>query len=215
LHLRDNVPSESTAHAREALAARYGLYATLDEQFGNVLATLDRLKLAQNTVVVFTSDRGEQAGSHGLDGDDVWFEESVRVPLAIRHPRAQPFASDVLASQVDILPTLLALCGEPAFEGLQGRDLSLLLLGQKADRPESVFAEGKIGQKDEWRMLVLASDKIVVDVNGEVTHLYNLADDPYELTNLAHEPSARLKRDQLLAILRLSRQKLLDFKRRS
>ena len=80
------------------------------------------------------------------------------MPLAIRHPRAQPFASDVLASQVDILPTLLALCGEPAFEGLQGRDLSLLLLGQKADRPESVFAEGKIGQKEEWRMLVLASD---------------------------------------------------------
>lgn len=215
LHLRDNVPATSAAQAREALAARYGVYASLDEQFGNLLAALDRLKLAQNTIVVFTSDRGEQMGSHGLDGDDVWFEESIRVPLAIRHPRAQPFASDVLASQVDILPTLLALSGEPSFEGLQGRDLSALILGQKGDRPESVFAEGRIGQRDEWRMLALGADKIVVDVNGEVTHLYNLADDPYELTNLAHEPSVKLKRDQLLAILRVSRQKLLDFKRRS
>jgi arylsulfatase A-like enzyme len=214
-HMRDNVPAGADANVREELARRYGAYAAMDEQLGAALAALDRKKLAQNTVVVFTADRGEQIGSHGLEGDGVWFEESVRVPLAIRHPRAQPFASDVVASHVDIVPTLLALCGEPAFEGLQGHDLSALLLGQKGDRPESVFAEGKLGEKDEWRMLVQGADKIVVDVNGDVTHLYNLADDAFELTNLAHEPSVKLKRDQLLAGLRATRQRLLDFRRRS
>jgi arylsulfatase A-like enzyme len=215
LHPRENIPAGSDAGVRQELAQRYGMYAALDDQLGKVLDELDRRKLAQDTIVVFTADHGEQIGSHSLEGDGVWFEESVRVPLAIRHPRAQPSASDVLASQVDIVPTLLTLCAEPSFEGLEGHDLSALLLGQKADRPESVFAEGKLGEKDEWRMLVLASDKIVVDVNGTVTHLYNLADDPYELTNLAHEPSVQLKRDQLLAILRATRQKLLDFRRRS
>ena len=215
LHPRENISSGTDADVRQKLARRYGEYAALDEQFGKMMAALDRRKLTQETIVVFTSDRGEQIGSHGLDGDDVWFEESVRVPLAIRHPGAQPFASDVLASQVDIVPTLLALCGEPAFEGLQGHDLSGLLLGQKSERPESVFAEGKIGQKDEWRMLVLGSDKLVEDENGAVTHLYNLAEDPYELTDLAHEPSAQLKRDQMLAIMRATRQRLLDFRRRS
>ena len=231
LHLRENIPSGTDADVRRKLAQRYAAYASLDQQLGKILAALDRRNLAQKTIVVFTADRGEQIGSHGLDGDGVWFEESVRVPFAIHHPRAQPFASDVLASQVDIVPTLLALCGEPAFEGLQGHDLSELLLGQKADRPESVFSEGKLGgsegklggsegklgEKDEWRMLVLGSDKLVVDGSGAVTHLYNLAEDPYELTNLAHEPSIQLqlKRDQLLAILRSTRQKLLDFRRRS
>lgn len=215
LHVRDNVPSGADANVREELAKRYGVYTALDVQLGAVLAALERKKLMPNTAVVFTADRGEQIGSHGLEGDGMWFEESARVPLAIRHPRAQPFASDVLASHVDIVPTLLALCGEPAFEGLQGHDLSGLLLGQKGDRPESVFGEGRIGEKDEWRMLVQGSDKIVVDVSGDVTHLYNLADDPYELTNLAQEPSVKLKRDQLLAIMRATRQKLLDFRRRS
>jgi arylsulfatase A-like enzyme len=216
LHVRENVPAAEDAKVRDELAKRYSVYSALDRQLGAVMAALESKNLTQNTMVVFTSDRGEQIGSQGIHGDDeVWFEESVRVPLAIRHPRAQPFASDVLASQVDIVPTALAMCGEPAFEGLQGHDLSDLILAQKGDRPESVFAEGKIGQKDEWRMLVQGSDKIVVDVDGAVTHLYNLADDRFEMTNLAREKSVELKRDQLLAIMRVTRQKLLDFRRRS
>jgi len=215
LHPRENIASGADADVRQKLAKRYGEYAALDDQFGKVMAALDRRKLAQETMVVFTSDRGEQIGSHGLNSDGSWFEESVRVPLAIRHPGARPFASDVLASQVDIVPTVLALCGEPAYEGLQGHDLSALLLSQKSDRPESIFAEGNIGQRDEWRMLVLGSDKLVVDENGAVMHLYNLAEDPYELTDLAHEPSVQLKRDQMLAIMRAARQRLLDFRRRS
>jgi arylsulfatase A-like enzyme len=216
LHVRDNVPSGEDAKAREELAQRYGIYAALDQQLGGVMAALEKKSLIESTMVVFTSDRGEQIGSQGIHGDDeVWFEESVRVPMAIRHPRAQAFASDVLVSQVDIVPTVLALCGEPGFEGLQGRDLSGLILGQKVGRPESVFAEGKIGQKDEWRMLVQGSDKIVVDVNGAVTHLYNLGDDRFELTNLAGEKPAQLKRDELLASMRVTRQRLLDFRRRS
>lgn len=215
LHLRDNVPQALEAQARKDLAARYGAYAAMDQEFGKLLAALDRANLANDTIVVFTSDHGEQIGSHGLEGAGVAYEESVRVPLAIRFPRVlHGDASDILASQVDILPSVLGLVGEPAFEGLEGHDLSPLLLGVKAERPESVFIEGRIGQKDEWRAVVVGTDKLVVDEQGTVSGLYNLAADPFEMKNLAGDPSAQLKRDGLMATLRAMKSQLLDFKRR-
>ncbi len=209
LHLRDNVPKEIAEKTRDALVARYAAYASMDAQFGKLLDSV-----GESTIVIFTSDAGEQIGSHELDGDDSFYEESVRVPLAIRFPGVQPGASDLLASTVDIMPTVLGLLGEPPVAGVQGRDLSWLITSGRGDRPESVFAEGRIGQRDEWRMLVLAMDKLVVDAAGDPTHLFNLARDPYEQRNLVHESSTELKRAQLLAIMRSERSRLLDFRRR-
>jgi arylsulfatase A-like enzyme len=216
IHPRQNIPSADEPAARRDLAKLYGMYSAVDDLVGRQLAEIDRKGAAQDTIVVFTSDSGQQAGSQGLDGDDVAFEESVRVPLAIRYPRALPqgTVSDLLVSHVDIMPTLLGLCGAPPPEGVQGHDLSELLSGRKGERPESVYAEGKIGQKDEWRTLVLGSDKIVVNGQAQPTHIYNLADDPYEMKNLVHEPAIQLKRDQLLAFFRESMRRLGDFKTR-
>jgi arylsulfatase A-like enzyme len=215
LHLRSNVPREQELQVLIELGDRYGGYASMDQDFGKLLTALDRTGAAGDTIVVFTSDRGEQIGSHGLEGAQVAYEESVRVPLAIRFPRAlKADASEVLASQVDILPTVLGLIGEPSFEGIEGHDLSPLLLGVKTDHPEYVFAEGKIGQKNEWRMVVVGTDKLVVDAAGAVSGLYNLSADPYEMKNLAGDPSVQLKRDGLLATLRAAKSQLLDFKRR-
>jgi arylsulfatase A-like enzyme len=212
-HLRPNVPKNIDDEARGVMAERYAAYTGMDAQFGKILAAMDRF--AADTIVIFTADHGEQLGSHGLEGAGVAFEESLRVPLAIRFPRAaRPTASDVLASQVDILPTVMALCGQPAYAGIQGHDLSPVLLNTSGDRPESVFAEGRIGARDEWRMVVVGTDKLVVDAEGSVTDLYNLAGDPYEMKNLAHDPSAQLKRDGLLATLRALKSSLLDFRRR-
>lgn len=213
LHLRDNVPPNMHDEARDQMAKAYGIWAEMDRQFGAVLAAID--SVANNTMVIFTSDHGEQLGSHGLEDAEVPYEESARIPLAIRFPRVlKGAASDILASQVDILPTVLGLCGEPLFEGIQGHDLSPLLLTDKGDRPESIFGEGRIGKRDGWRMVVVGYDKLVVDSENAVTHLYNLASDPYEMKNLADDAASRLKRDGLLAALRAERQKLLDFSRR-
>ncbi len=216
LHPRENIPSHEEPGARQQLAIRYGAYSALDSAVGQVLASLEALGLTGSTIAVFTSDCGEQIGSQGLNGDDVAFEESVRIPLAIRHPGVLPGGakSEMLVSQVDLMPTFLAWCGVAPLEGLQGHDLSALIAGGAGPRPESVFAEGKIGDKEEWRMFVVGTDKLVVNLQMEVTHLYNLAEDPYELTNLAHDPGMRLKRDSLLAALRASERRLSDFKRR-
>ena len=212
LHLRENVPSTSETDSRRRLADFYGRCPARDREIGVVLAALDRPELLEDTIVVFASDHGEQFGSHGLQGDDVPYEESTRIALAIRYPRLIPHgaANDMLVSQADIVPTLLTMCGVRVPDEIQGRDLSTQIFEQKGDRPDAIYAEGKLGDKDEWRMLIHGYDKIVTDLEGHVTHLYNLADDPQELNNLALASAEQLKRDSLLAEQQVWMRKLGD-----
>ncbi len=200
LHMRGNIPSVDELAARQELAKFYGRCGAIDDDLGRIFAALD--KRAPNTVVVFTSDCGKQFGSHGLDGDGVPFEESVRIPLAIRYPeKLKPGARD-LASQVDIMPTVLALCGREIPEGVQGQDL----FGKSPS--EVAFAEGK--SQGDWRMIVRGFDKLIATPKGDVTHLFNLAEDPYEMNNLARDPSQKLKLASLKAQLAAQMQKLGD-----
>jgi arylsulfatase A-like enzyme len=218
LHLRENVPPEVQSRAREDLALFYARARTRDRDIGVVLEALSRplrgnaSGLAETTIVIFTSNHGEQFGSHMLQGDDYPYEETMRMPLAIRYPRVLAGASqnDMLVSQVDIMPTLLQWCGAAIPPSVQGRDLSALMAGSPGERPDAVYAEGRLGRKDEWRMLVSGYQKLVVDMEGTVTHLFNLADDPYELTNLANVSVQQVKRDALLAVERQWKKKLGD-----
>lgn len=202
LHVRGNVPSANEPGARQRLAKFYGRCAAADEELGRVLNALDGL--SNDTVVAFTSDCGQQLGSHGIEGNEVAFEESVRVPLAIRYPRTlKPDARD-MALQVDILPTLLTLCGAEIPEGVQGTDL----FGKTRD--EVAFAEGNLGEPDEWRMLIRGYDKIVATPKAEIKALFNLAEDPYESTNMAKDPAQKLKLASLKAQLQAEMRKLAD-----
>jgi arylsulfatase A-like enzyme len=218
LHVRENVPAELQSRTREDMAVFYARARTRDRDIGEVLEALGRpLRgndhgLNDDTIVIFTSLHGEQFGSHSGQGDDYVYEETIRIPLAIRYPRVLKGGSqnDILISQVDIMPTLLKWCGAAVPDVVEGRDLSALLAGQPGERPEAVYAEGRLGQKDEWRMLVHGYDKLVVDKNEDVTYLFNLADDPYEETNLANVSAEQLKRDSLLAMERQWAKKLND-----
>ena len=218
IHLRENVPREEQSRAREDLAVFYARARTRDRDIGVVLEALDRplrgnaSGIAADTVVIFTSNHGEQFGSHTGQGDDYVYEETMRMPLAIRYPRVLGGAAqnDMLVSQVDLLPTVLKWCGAGIPETAQGRDLSALIAGRPGERPDAVYAEGRLGRKDEWRMLINGYDKLVVDLEGTVTHLFNLSDDPYEMTNLANVSAQQLKRDSLLAIQRQWMKKLGD-----
>jgi arylsulfatase A-like enzyme len=212
LHVRANVPPEAQSQARSDLALFYERAKTRDRDIGVVLAALDRPGLAENTVVVFTSQHGEQFFSHGVQGDDYPYEESIRIPLGIRYPRmiTPGSQSDMLVSQVDLMPSLLSLCGVAIPKSVQGRDVSRLIFGPEKDRPDAVYAEGRLGMRNEWRMLVHGYDKLVTDLEGNVVYLYNLADDPLELTNLAEVTSAQLKRDELVAVQQIWKKRLAD-----
>jgi arylsulfatase A-like enzyme len=109
-----------------------------------------------------------------------------------------------LASQVDILPTLLTLCGLKTPDGVQGQDL----FGKTP--PEVAFAEGKFGEAEEWRMLVRGYDKVIATSKGEIEYLFNLADDPFELADLARDPAQKLMVASLKAQLLAQMKKLGD-----
>ncbi|NBX30568.1 DUF229 domain-containing protein, partial [bacterium] len=117
------------AQRRQAQQAYRASISFLDAQVGRVLDALDKHGLADDTIVVFTSDHGYHMGEHGLYQKMSLFEESVRVPLLIAAPgrcRAGGVA-EAPVSQVDIFPTLAALCGIEAPSNLQGQSLVPLL----------------------------------------------------------------------------------------
>jgi arylsulfatase A-like enzyme len=164
-----------------------------DREFGELLKTIEP---AKQTIVVLASDRGLDAGNST--------DEALRMMFAIRYPASlKPGARD-LASQTDILPTVLALCGIEIPEEVQGRNLLA------SDAVESVFAEGDLGQKSSWRAVVRGYDKLVATSSDEVTHLFNLADDPEEASDMARDPQQKLRRDSMLALLKVWRKKLGD-----
>jgi len=202
--LDPNVPEDFRAQAQSEYALYTGLCSKVDQATGNLLAALEEAHLTGETIVVFTSGYGEMLSSQGLEDGDVPFEEAVHVPLVIRHPglRSAARRPEFFVSNVDIMPTLLGFCNVAIPEGVQGRDLSALISLGEGSRPESVYAAGHIGASDEWRMVVRGLDKLVEDRKLEVTDLFNLGTDPYELDNRAADPSLELKRDELKALVR-------------
>jgi arylsulfatase A-like enzyme len=106
----------------------------VDDNAGRVLAAIGELQLKSDTIVVFTSDRGYGSGP---------LEPAVRIPLMIRSPRLSPGRrTGVLASNVDLAPTLLALCGVSPGDSMQGRDLA-------REQPQSIYCVGQLGTPAE------------------------------------------------------------------
>jgi len=202
LRLRDNVPKSAEAEARRNLAGYYGLCSAVDECVGRLLATLDERGLAEETIVVFTSDHGETLGSHRVAEIDLPYEEVSRIPLLLRYPRRIRAGTtiDALVSAVDFAPTLLSLCEAPAPRGMQGANLSnVLSRGGGSTGP--IFCEGGALHDDQWRMVVREGYKLVTDALLRPTQLFNLKADPYELENRVGSPSERHTREQLQAVL--------------
>ncbi len=156
------------------------------------------------TITVLTAESG--------NGEDSPFQKSVLVPLAIRWPgKLTPrLAGELLVSHADVLPTLLAFLGIAPPEGLQGRDLSKLITTGAGEVPDSVYAEGRLGLPGEWRMVIRGYDKLVIRPREEATRLYNLADDPDEKNDLAHDREHELTRDSMLALAQQWMRKLGD-----
>src|SRR5262249_30356578 len=123
----------------EAMELRHGYYAGVsytDAQVGKVIEELDRLKLSENTVVVFFSDHGFHLGDLGLWCKDTVYEATTRVPLLLSAPRsmskrAAGGRTDALVELIDLYPTLAELCGLPSPDKLDGRSLVPLLRDPK------------------------------------------------------------------------------------
>ena len=105
----------------------------IDENLGRLLDTLDELKLADDTVVVYTSDNGYFLGERGLGDKRALYEEGLRIPFIVRYPRLFPkgkLVDDMVINQ-DLAPTFLDLAGLPAHPGMHGASFKELALGNK------------------------------------------------------------------------------------
>jgi hypothetical protein len=141
------------------------------------------------------------------DGDDSPAEQSIHMTLAIRYPAVlEPrVSSGIQISEVDLMPTIAALCGVVPPAEVQGRNLSALLRKESANVPDSVYVQGGY-----WRVVIRGYDKLVTDLTGAPEHLYNLAEDPHEETDLVNEQRGRLIRDALAALMQIWMRKLGD-----
>jgi arylsulfatase A-like enzyme len=192
---------------RQCIQAYYASISFMDAQVGRVVDALDRLGLADNTIIVFTSDHGYHMGEHGLWQKMSLFEESARVPMLIVAPgvSSKGVAAAAPVSQVDLFPTLAELCGVTAPKNLQGQSLVPLLkdttaLGRgwaltqvarggglgRATITKDVGSDGKrfFGyslRTPRWRYTEW-------DEGRAGRELYDHDTDPRELTNLATDP---------------------------
>ncbi len=176
--------------ARDALQAYLASASFVDSQIGRVLARLEELKLADNTVVVLTGDHGYQLGEHGLWAKQTLFEGANHVPLLIAAPGVEPGTRAGLAEQVDIYPTLCDLAGLPKPKHLQGRSLKPMLDDATAKGRQVAISTmvaphtkltGHSVRTDAFRYIVWEQN------GGEL--LYDLRSDPDELHNLAAQPA--------------------------
>lgn len=160
---------------------------------GRLMQTLDDLGIADDTIVVFTSDHSDMLGSQDRFRKRLPWEESSHVPLIIRYPsRMEPGQqNDILFNSVDLMPTLLKLCNVPVPEGVQGRDLSDLILGIGGILPDAIYLElltkssGTNSDLGNWRA-IRTRDWLYArheDRRGGWL-LYDMNEDPYQRNNL-------------------------------
>ena len=176
----------------------YRLCSEVDATCGAVLAELDKLDLAGDTIVLFTGDNGYFHGEKGLA--DKWYpyEESIRVPLIVRDPRLPATrhgtTNDQLALNVDLAPTLLAAARVQAPATMQGRDLTPLLGGQPPhDWRTEFFYEHAIIRSKEFipasQALVTGRMKYLFWPDYQVEELFDVVADPREEHDLLRDPA--------------------------
>jgi len=157
----------------------------VDHLLGEVIETLDSIGLAERTVVLVTSDHGEQLGQHGLYDHRGLHESVVHVPLIIWGPSVLPTGRIVegYVQQADIAPTILYLLGleEEALQVFDGVNLIPVIEGEKAAK-EEMFIEDH-----EQRAYVRGKWKYIRNYFERTEELYNLERDPMEVLNLAYE----------------------------
>lgn len=178
-----------------ALTALYrGAVTWADDQLGELVRQLESAGLDDNTLIVFTSDHGDNLGSHQLFNKDVLYEESIRIPMIFRQLRdLAPRAVDTqVASLVDVMPTLLSLAGVDVPDSVQGTDLSRVVCGEEPCAGENcAFIEtsaGPAGIRTPTHLYGINKAKDgprAVEVTDERYMLFDVTRDPMEMENLA------------------------------
>ena len=207
--------------AREAMALSCGMITMIDDAVGRVLEQLARLGLAEDTVVIFTSDHGDFLGDHGLLlKGPAHFDAITHVPFIWAEPRAQlSRTTDVLAGTLDIAATVLDRAGVQPYNGIQGLSLLPVLHG---DGTALISRDSIIIEDDQQRpglgfvtpprlrTIVTRQWRMTIADGDPWGELYDLHADPHEFDNLFEEPKARPARAELMEALAYRQMELAE-----
>ncbi len=190
-HPRD--PDEIRRH----IADYYGMISHLDAQIGRLLDALAATGLAEDTIVVYTADHGLAVGQHGLLGKQNVYDHSLRVPLIMRGPGIPAGQRrEGLCYLHDVFPTILDLAGVPVPDGCEGISLLSALTGRDECLRDCVFSAFQRSQDldpqdSTQRMVRQGSLKLIETRMAGETHrqLFNVAEEPWEMRNLADDPA--------------------------
>jgi iduronate 2-sulfatase len=180
----------SAQQAKEFIAAYYACVSFMDAQVGVILRGLERMKRAQNTLVIFMGDHGFALGEHGLWGKSTLFEQSVRTPLIVAGPGVSPGQCSRTVELVDVYPTVVEMCGLAKVESLQGVSLRALL--ERPDAPWDRPARTSLRHERVLGKSVRTEQYRYTEWNGgkEGMELYDYGSDANEFVNLAGDPGA-------------------------
>ncbi|MHC4873844.1 MAG: sulfatase-like hydrolase/transferase [Planctomycetota bacterium] len=176
-------PDETKRH----IAEYYGIISHLDDCVGKVIAAVEARGELENTVFVFAGDNGLALGQHGLMGKQNLYEHSVRVPLLLAGPGINKNSKrDDYVYLLDIFPTLCDIINLPVPETVDGRSFLPALSGKDFASRESLylaFTSLQRGMKNKKHKLI----EYVVDGKHNMTQLFDLENDPWEINNLADD----------------------------
>jgi arylsulfatase A-like enzyme len=190
----------------------------MDAHIGRLIADLKEQGLWDNTIVVVVADHGEGLGDHGWWTHGILYQEQIRVPLTIRVPEiAGGIRVSELVRTIDLMPTILeeASVAKEVWPEMDGRSLAEALRTGKLSTPRVAYSESvnmlnytrpdtadyRDAKNDKYYCLIDGHKKLIVhQLRSDESEFYDLAEDPFELNNLAaHRPAAM---DSLLRVLR-------------
>ncbi|NDP26797.1 MAG: sulfatase-like hydrolase/transferase [Flavobacterium sp.] len=171
------------------ISSYYGLVKEIDDWVGKILDKVDELGLADNTLVIFTSDHGEMLGAHGMREKNVFYEESAHIPLILRFP-GQIKSKKIVkgyTSTVDLFPTILDYLNVEEHKS-DGKSLRGLMEGTDKNHGKYVVQEWDYrGDTEPNYMIVKDGYKLMIpytETSKVINAMYNLKKDPNEMNNL-------------------------------
>lgn len=189
-------------NAAEAVATLYGRVSMMDHYIGKTLDKLEELGLAEDTLVVFTTDHGDFFGQHGLHGKGAFhYEDMIRLPFIARLPGMIDAGSrtNAMLSLVDLAPTFLDIAGIDIPRRMTGKSQRSVLAGAAEAVRDHVIVENHHQPTTlHLKTYVDARYKITVYFNQCYGELFDLENDPGEVNNLWDDPDSQLLKSELM-----------------